>query len=573
MFSNAVRTLLIFRSCAVIFLCFLSAAAFAHEGEDHGAPPTPVSTTIAPRAESASADFELVAVSRGKMLEIYLDRYQSNEPVQGATIDVDVAGEVLRATENGAGLYSLEVPALVKTGKHDLAFTLQTADTVDILTATLTVPEPPAAAPVVTSPAATWLAHGQSMVSSLGTRLATFDKVLIAGTGGGFLVGVLLMALFRRKKAGVAPATIAAIIVLMTGGMPDQAVAESGAQASVPQVIAPAVAARDIAQRFPDGAVFVPKATQRVLALRTTFTEEANHPLTVDMPGRIIPDPNGSGVVQAAMGGRLIAPQGGFPRLGTPVKAGDVLGTVVPVLSAADTTGQAELKSEIEQSMSIVEKRLKRWRSIPNLVPRQRVEEAELEMSGLKSRLAALKDTPREAEKLIAPVDGVIASVQAVSGQIADPNVALFHIVDPKRFWIEALSYEALALGDKATAQLADGRSFELIYRGTGLAERAQAVTIHFEISGDITGLRSGQFLSILANTTEQRTGIAVPRASVLRRANGQSVVYERTNAERFVPREVRVLPLDAERVLIVSGIEAKKRIVTQGAELLNQIR
>jgi DNA-directed RNA polymerase beta subunit len=53
----------------------------------------------------------------------------------------------------------------------------------------------------------------------------------------------------------------------------------------------------------------------------------------------------------------------------------------------------------------------------------------------------------------------------------------------------------------------------------------------------------------------------------------GQSIVYEHTNAERFLPREVRVEPLDGHQVLIVSGIEAGRRIVTQGAELLNQIR
>jgi membrane fusion protein, heavy metal efflux system len=58
-----------------------------------------------------------------------------------------------------------------------------------------------------------------------------------------------------------------------------------------------------------------------------------------------------------------------------------------------------------------------------------------------------------------------------------------------------------------------------------------------------------------------------------VRAGNGQSIVYEHANAERFVPREVRVEPLDAERVLVISGIEPSKRIVTQGVELLNQIR
>ncbi len=45
----------------------------------------------------------------------------------------------------------------------------------------------------------------------------------------------------------------------------------------------------------------------------------------------------------------------------------------------------------------------------------------------------------------------------------------------------------------------------------------------------------------------EKRTGIAVPRTSVLRGSNGQSLVYEHTNAERFVPREVRTEPLDGD--------------------------
>jgi hypothetical protein len=64
-----------------------------------------------------------------------------------------------------------------------------------------------------------------------------------------------------------------------------------------------------------------------------------------------------------------------------------------------------------------------------------------------------------------------------------------------------------------------------------------------------------------------------VPRSSVSRGANGQSLVWEHTNPERFVSREVRVEPLDGERVLIVAGVEPGRRIVTRGAELLNQIR
>jgi membrane fusion protein, heavy metal efflux system len=49
--------------------------------------------------------------------------------------------------------------------------------------------------------------------------------------------------------------------------------------------------------------------------------------------------------------------------------------------------------------------------------------------------------------------------------------------------------------------------------------------------------------------------------------------VFEHSSAERFEPRSVRVEPLDGERVLVVSGLKAGVRVVTQGAELLDQVR
>ncbi|MET0868967.1 MAG: RND transporter, partial [Pseudorhodoplanes sp.] len=55
--------------------------------------------------------------------------------------------------------------------------------------------------------------------------------------------------------------------------------------------------------------------------------------------------------------------------------------------------------------------------------------------------------------------------------------------------------------------------------------------------------------------------------------SNGQDFVFEHTGAERFEPRPVRSEPLDGERVLIASGIEPGKRVVVQGAELLDHVR
>ncbi len=59
----------------------------------------------------------------------------------------------------------------------------------------------------------------------------------------------------------------------------------------------------------------------------------------------------------------------------------------------------------------------------------------------------------------------------------------------------------------------------------------------------------------------------------MVRGANGQPIVYEHVSAERFMPREVKTEPLDASRVLVLAGLAPGRRIVTDGAELIDQIR
>ena len=92
-------------------------------------------------------------------------------------------------------------------------------------------------------------------------------------------------------------------------------------------------------------------------------------------------------------------------------------------------------------------------------------------------------------------------------------------------------------------------------------------------MKGDTSGLRVGQFLTVLAGTDAEQSGLALPRSAVVRAGNGQAIVYEHVAAERFEARQVRVEPLDGSNVLVAEGVGAGKRIVTEGAELLDQVR
>jgi cobalt-zinc-cadmium efflux system membrane fusion protein len=550
-----------FMVLTILAALFGVSSSGAHEGHDHGAPPPPVSVTIAPRTDASSADFELVAIARGAKLEIYSDAFRGNEPVLDAVVEVDGPGGVVKATATTDGAYAIDAPWLAQPGSYDLAFTVQTEATIDILTGTLVVPELPAAQ---VEAGGLWeVVVGTAWAQDIHTRFATRDVSLWVVGGGSFVAGLIVALLIRGRRRTVAMALLPAFFIVTP--VPSEAASPSRA--------APAASERDVAQRLADGAIFVPKKTQRILAIRTLFTEVQTFTGTVELPARVIADPNAAGYVQASVAGRLAPPPGGFPRLGTRVKAGDVLAIVQPAIGAADVTSQQQQSRELEQEIAIFERRLERFRQMKGVIAPAQIEDTELELNGLRTRRANLDQAAREPEELVAPVSGVIAAVQAVAGQIADPDTVIFQIVDPSRFWVEALSFEPHAFAGTANGHFGDGRTTTLAYRGSGLADRNQAIPIQFSVEGPINGLRIGQLLTVLSATSEERRGIAVPRASVLRGSNGQSIVYEHTNAERFVPREVRIEPLDGSSVLIVSGIEAGRRIVTQGAELLNQIR
>ena len=560
----------IFRSalCAVLVACAApSTAVRAHEGHAHNGdtpPAVAAVSTATPRVEATSPALELVALPMNGTVQLFLDRFETNEPVSGASIIADTASGSLEATAADAGTYLLQGDWTATAGQHDVMLTVTAGDLVEIFPIQIVVPAPsvPAASP--TAFTLSGLAGGRLPLSP-----GMFAALLF-----GMIAGIGIMMLRRRRVLAVMVFIAIGSGVFFAGN----ALAHEGHVHADDKSAATAMAAapvRDIAQRLPDGTLFVPKPTQRILAIRTTIAEPQAHRRSIELPGRVIPDPNGSGYVQAAVGGRLSPPPGGFPRLGSVVKAGDILAYVTPPVGSKDASDMRQGLGELDQQISIVEQRVERFEPLTasGALAKSQLSEAKLELEGLKERRVTLQHARVEPEALIAPVAGVIADANAVAGQMADPTSIVFHIVNPKRLWVEALSFEPVSETQSASASLADGQSVELAYQGAGLADKNQSIPVHFEIRGEPANLRIGQFVTVLASTETTTDGVALPRTSVVRAANGQDLVFEHTSAERFTAHEVRVEPLDGQRVLVAAGVTTSTRIVTQGAELLNQVR
>ena len=544
------------------------ASASAHEGHAHGDAPPPPDVQTAPRATAASPLFELVAVAGDGSLTIYLDRFDTNEPVVGAIVEAETPAGPVAATAD-ADVYRLDAPWMAEPGDYELLFTVTVGADIDFLTGTLKIPAlpiAPVAAPGTTSLLTAAFAQEVTEVvtANIGERLRSNDPAMITMGGVGFLAGLLVMALVRRRSVA---AGVAATILLV-------AVGSTFAQAQTAAPSGPTVV-RDVAQRLADGRVFAPKAAQRILAIRTlTATEEA-HRRSLELPGRVIPDPNASGFVQTAIGGRLSAPPGGFPPLGARVEAGQVLAIVAPSLAAIDQSSIRQSQAELDQEIAISLRQVERFRKLSGSgsVSATQLDEAEITLAGLRERRAALDEMQLVAEQLVAPISGVVALANASSGLIAESNTVVFHIIDPARLWIEALSYGGEVVGQTASVADTAGGLIPLSFAGAGFADGSQAQPVHFAIDDARGRIRLGQMVTVVAETELAATGIAAPRDAVIRGANGEDIVYVHTGPEVFEPRVVRSELLDATRVLIVAGVALGDRMVTQGAELLNQLR
>ncbi|MBN9341315.1 MAG: HlyD family efflux transporter periplasmic adaptor subunit [Comamonadaceae bacterium] len=338
---------------------------------------------------------------------------------------------------------------------------------------------------------------------------------------------------------------------------------------------APAAVGGDGPRRLPDGSVFLPKPAQHQLGVRTLPVQAGEHPQAFELAGTVAMDPNAGGKVQATLAGRLEAGPRGLPVLGQAVRKGEVLAYVVPTAGAIERSNQLAQQAELRAAQGLARQRVARLQALADTVARKDIEAAEAELQSLTQRLAAVGAGLQQRDALVAPASGVIASANAVAGQVVDARELVFEVVDPRHLRIEALAYDPAQAQDIASAHLAlGGQALPLRFLGAARSLREQALPLSFTADGQaLATLALGQPVRVVAQTRARVAGMAVPVAALQRNAANQSIVWVKTAPERFAPRVVRHVPLDGVLVAVTAGLHAGERVATEAASLINQVR
>ncbi len=559
---------------ALLALFVAPPASVAHEGHDHGPPAAGGASPPSPRVVATSERYQLVGIVEGEVLVIYLDRAADNSPVTTATMDVAIDGTSIKAEVQKSGTYEIISPRLKTPGSHEVLVTLGEGGISDLLIGTVIIP-----------------ATGQALVGQSGL-LARLHRPLGWLTGSSvaapgdtrekgsawrtttvpaaalLAVGLLLgLALPRRRQIvavviGISALLIAASAIAHEGH-------DHGPDASASTGNAPA--------RRPDGTIFLPKPSQRLLEVRTRRLEPTTQRRSARLTGRIVANPNFSGVVQSTIQGRYQAPPGGVPSLGQRVAAGDLLGRVAASFASIDASDMTQKLGEIDQQIAVTRAKLSRIEPLlkSNAVARGTVEEAQIQLDGLIKRREELLASRIQAEELRAPVDGVIAAVRVVSGQVISQTDQVFQIVNPSELFVEGLIFDQIDPDAivEAEAVTASGQTLKLSYVGRSRALQQQYALIQFKVMAAGRSLNVGMPVTIIARTGEPVTGLFVPRAAITQAPNGQPVVFVHKEPELFAPTAVRSEVFDAQSVLVSGGVKAGDQIVIENAPLINQVR
>jgi hypothetical protein len=161
--------------------------AHGANGEHLDAPSQQARASSVPKLEAKSELFELVATLGGGELSILVDRFDTNEPVLNAKVEVEEGGlKAVARFHADHGDYAVDDPAFLKAlarpGEHALVFTIAAGTEHDLLDGTLRVSSAEAAH-----------AHDDAPLLTRRNALAGGTAVVLAGLAGAFIL--------RRRRA------------------------------------------------------------------------------------------------------------------------------------------------------------------------------------------------------------------------------------------------------------------------------------------------------------------------------------------------------------------------------------
>jgi Cu(I)/Ag(I) efflux system membrane fusion protein len=233
---------------------------------------------------------------------------------------------------------------------------------------------------------------------------------------------------------------------------------------------------------------------------------------------------------------------------------GEFLSALRSVRASPDSTGDRQVVVESSR------RRLELWD-----VPKEAIE--------------ALEKTGKLEKSLIlrSPISGTVLEKKAFEGQYVMPQGELYIVADLSTVWVQAkvFAYELphIEIGMPVTVTLPSlaTRQFtgKVVFVDPVVDEMTRSVQVRVELANPDGHLRPGMFAHVLITHT-MGSGLTVPTSAVIRTGE-RDIVYRAVAADRFVPAQVKISPLQFEdRFQVLEGLKAGDQVVTSANFLID---
>lgn len=359
----------------------------------------------------------------------------------------------------------------------------------------------------------------------------------------------------------------------------------------------------------PEGITYL-KEQQWKLGTRTEAAVRRSFAETIRLPAVVTAPPERKVAVSSAVPGHLAARPGDLlPRLGTQVKAGELLALVRPVFSEF-AARLAEAEAGVVRNQLAVERAELELTRTQRLAADQarsekQLREAEFTLRSAHAdfdaarRIAAAyrsaggeflkagkgrQDGGQEGSslpvlELRAPIDGVITEIGAGLGEYVSAEQSVFTILDPSEVQITghlpesdllliddhpAASFE-IPGGPGSPISIPSASEERQPFIGPEIDARTRTAPIVYRVSNPDGRLRIGMAVRLHVETVHAEDAIVVPRSAVVDE-DGRPVAFVQLAGETFEKRDLVLGGDDGRHVQVLSGIEEGEQIVTQGA-------
>jgi cobalt-zinc-cadmium efflux system membrane fusion protein len=352
----------------------------------------------------------------------------------------------------------------------------------------------------------------------------------------------------------------------------------------------PAAALAERPRRLPDGELFLPKAAQRLLGIRTIAWSDAATSQTLSLLAEVQAQPAAAVTLTAPEPGRLEAAQSAWPLPGQGLHAGQLLAWLRPLISQRDAARRRALVADLDQKLIIASLNVERlnMQSAVNDDNQNKVatgniylEEAVAERDALQRQRELIAESLRDRIPLRAPFTGRVLAAPARVGDVAAAGQVLFQFNDPSRLRLAVLSFDP-GLGERLRAvhaHLGVTGDVKVAYRGQEPLSGAPGWRLLFDpvseddaAGNDGAASSPGQLIELHAQAVAAGAAV-LPSGACAIDADGAAVVWVHRAAERFAP--LRLQSCASDIALEPGGVQLAQgdRLVTQGAGLLSQYR